>query len=81
MDRVPPEAIAKWEAKHGLGATWGDQEDRAVGQSGGSHVSLISAGSVPDVFVNGGDIVVAIPSIRRRRKHRQGGLAGPQIEG
>jgi glucose/arabinose dehydrogenase/cytochrome c2 len=29
MDKAPPEPAASWEAKHGLGAAWGDEENRA----------------------------------------------------
>jgi glucose/arabinose dehydrogenase len=29
MDKTPPEPVASWDAKHGLGAAWGDEENRA----------------------------------------------------
>ncbi len=29
MDKTPPEAVASWETKKGLGAAWGDEENRA----------------------------------------------------
>jgi glucose/arabinose dehydrogenase len=29
MDKTPPEPVAAWDAKKGLGATWGDEENRA----------------------------------------------------
>ncbi len=29
MDKTPPEPVASWDAKKGLGATWGDEENRA----------------------------------------------------
>jgi len=30
MPKAPPEALSDWEARHGFGAAWGDETDRAM---------------------------------------------------
>lgn len=47
MERTPPEPTSKWEAEHGLGATWGDEENRAdviMFDPDGSHREMYATG-------------------------------------
>ena len=47
MPKAPPEPLADWEAKHGLGAAWGDEEGRAmvaIYDPDGSHRQTFATG-------------------------------------